>query len=193
MKTFAKWILKRAGWKVVGLIPPEKKYVCVVAPHTSYWDFIWGLLSFWAIGFKANFLIKKEFFVFPIKQLLLNLGGVPVNREQAKNTVRYCVELLRSKENLVLTITPEGTRKYTTKWKKGFYYIAEQAKVPLYIGFIDYRKKETGILQKFEITGNFASDFAEIQHVLRGFYAKYPQNYSLSEEYSTGDTNEPTS
>ncbi|MDR1950738.1 MAG: 1-acyl-sn-glycerol-3-phosphate acyltransferase [Bacteroidales bacterium] len=180
MKTTAKYLMKLFGWKVIGIVPPEKKFVCVVAPHTSFWDFIWGCLGFWGIGISANFLIKKEFFVFPIKRLLLALGGIPVNREQARNTVQYCIDLFNTREKLALTITPEGTRKYTKKWKKGFYYIAKNANVPLYVAFIDYKKKENGILQKFEITGDFEKDFAEIQNLLRGHVAKFPQNYSLS-------------
>jgi len=108
------------------------------------------------------------------------MGGIPVNRQQARNTVQYCADLFGTREKLALTITPEGTRKYTKKWKKGFYYIAQQAQVPLYIGFIDYQKKQTGILTKFEITGDFEKDFAEIQNILRGHVAKFPENYSLS-------------
>ena len=108
------------------------------------------------------------------------MGGIPINRKQARNTVQYCVELFQTREELALAITPEGTRKLVTKWKKGFYYIAKQANVPLYIGYIDYQKKQTGILTKFEITGDFEKDFAEIQDLLRGFTAKYPENYSLS-------------
>ena len=180
MKKIAKCILSVCGWKIVGIVPPESKFVCIVAPHTSFWDFIWGCLGYWSIGFRANFLIKKEFFVFPIKRLLLWAGGIPVNRQQARNTVQYCVDLFNTRKNLALTITPEGTRKYTTKWKKGFYHIAQQARVPLYVGFIDYQKKETGILTMFDITGDFDKDFAEIQNLLRGHHAKFPENYSLS-------------
>jgi 1-acyl-sn-glycerol-3-phosphate acyltransferase len=180
MKRFSKFVLNLFGWKVIGIVPPEKKFVCIVAPHTSFWDFIWGRLGYWSIGVSANFLIKQEFFVFPIKRLLKNMGGVPVNRKQARNTVQYCADLFQTREKLALTITPEGTRKYTTKWKKGFYYIAQQAQVPLYIAYIDYQKKQTGILKKFEITGNFEQDFAEIQNIFRGYVAKFPENYSLS-------------
>jgi 1-acyl-sn-glycerol-3-phosphate acyltransferase len=180
MKLLSKYILKLFGWKVVGIVPSEKKFVCVVAPHTSFWDFIWGRLGYWNIGVSANFLIKKEFFVFPIKRLLLALGGIPVNRRQARNTVQYCTDLFKTREKLALTITPEGTRKYTAKWKKGFYYIAQQADVPLYVAFIDYRKKETGIITKFEMTGDFEKDFTAIQNLLRGHTAKFPKNYSLS-------------
>jgi len=179
-KKLAKKILDIFGWKVVGDLPSEKKFVCIVAPHTSFWDFIWGRLGYWSLGISASFLIKKEFFVFPIKRILRNFGGIPINREQARNTVQYCVTLFEKRKELALTITPEGTRKYTTKWKKGFYYIAKQAEVPLYIGFIDYQKKETGILKKFEITGDFDKDFAEIQDLLRGHVAKFPEKYSLS-------------
>ena len=180
MKNFAKWTLKLFGWKVVGIKPSESKFVCAVAPHTSFWDFIWGCLGFWSLGISANFLIKKEFFVFPIRRLLLWAGGIPVNRKQAKNTVQHCVDLFSTREKFALTITPEGTRKHTTKWKKGFYYIARQANVPLYVGFIDYQKKENGIMTKFEITGDFDKDFAEIQNLLRGHKAKFPTNYSLT-------------
>ncbi len=179
-KKLAIGILRLFGWKMVGIVPSEQKFVCIVAPHTSFWDFIWGFLSYQTFGISANFLIKKEFFVFPIKRLLLGLGGIPVNRKQAKNMVKYCVDLFNTKEKLALTITPEGTRKYTTKWKRGFYHIACQANVPLYVGFIDYQKKEIGVITKFEITGDFDKDFAEIQNLLRGHKAKYPQNYSLS-------------
>ncbi|MDR2906845.1 MAG: 1-acyl-sn-glycerol-3-phosphate acyltransferase [Bacteroidales bacterium] len=175
-----KLILKICGWSVVGIKPEENKFVCIVAPHTSFWDFVWGWLSYRCIGIPSNFLIKKEFFTFPIKRLLLGLGGVPVNRQQARNMVQYCVNLFNTKDRLALTITPEGTRKYTTKWKKGFYHIARQANVPLYIGFIDYQKKQTGLLTKFEITGDFDADFSHIQDLLRGYVAKYPKNYSLS-------------
>jgi 1-acyl-sn-glycerol-3-phosphate acyltransferase len=180
MKKLSKNIMKLFGWKVIGIVPSEKKIVCIVAPHTSFWDFIWGWLSFRSIGIPSNFLIKKEFFIFPIKRLLLAMGGIPVNREQARNTVQYCVDLFNSREKMALTITPEGTRKYTVKWKKGFYYIARQANVPLYVGFIDYQKKVTGLLTKFEITGDFEKDFVEIQNILRGHVAKFPKNYSLS-------------
>ncbi len=180
MKNPAEAILNLFGWKVNGHIPAEKRFVCIVAPHTSLWDFIWGWLSFKSIGISANFLIKREFFVFPIKRLLLRLGGIPVNREQARNVVKYCVELFQTKERLALAITPEGTRKYTNKWKKGFYHITQQANVPLYVGYIDYQKKETGILKKFEISGDFEKDFAEIQNLLRGYKGKFPENYSLN-------------
>jgi len=179
-KKLAKKIMNLFGWKLAGIVPPEKKFVCIVAPHTSFWDFIWGRLGYWSIGVSANFLIKKEFFVWPIKRLLQNMGGIPINRKQARNTVQYCVELFSEREKLALTITPEGTRKYTEKWKRGFYYIAQQAKVPLYVAFIDYQKKETGILTKFEITGDFDKDFVEIQNILRGHVAKFPEQYSLS-------------
>ena len=45
-KIISRTILKIMGWKVVGDIPTQNKYVIIVSPHTSNWDFIIGR-CFW--------------------------------------------------------------------------------------------------------------------------------------------------
>ena len=78
---FARIILKMMGWRITSVIPPDtKKCVIAVAPHTSYWDFVIGRLAYWVMGIKASFLIKKEAFRFPYRNLLKRMGGIPVDR-----------------------------------------------------------------------------------------------------------------
>ncbi|MCK9163545.1 MAG: acyltransferase, partial [Bacteroidales bacterium] len=97
--------------------------------------------------------------------------------------VEQIVEIFNTREEFSLVITPEGTRKYTDHWKKGFYHIALKANVPVYLAYLDYEKKEGGPGKIFHLTGNFENDIAEIQEFYKDKVAKYPENFSLSKQY----------
>ncbi len=119
-------------------------------------------------------------FVFPIGSLLKWFGGIPVDRKKTSKMVDYVAGLFNKYDSLFITITPEGTRKLNTHWKKGFYYIALRANVPIALGILDYKKKEGGIGKIFEPSGNFEDDFKMIQDFYRGRGARHPENFNLS-------------
>jgi 1-acyl-sn-glycerol-3-phosphate acyltransferase len=173
-------ILRIFGWKIIGRMPADiRKCVVIVAPHTSYWDFVWGRLAFWEMGVKVKFLIKQEVFVFPIGGLLRRMGGLPVNRKNSANMVEVIARMFTEQDSLYITITPEGTRKKVVNWKKGFYYIALKAKVPIALGILDYRTKEGGVARIFSPTGNLAEDFKMIEDFYRGRTGKHPEKFNL--------------
>lgn len=179
-----RWIgeksLKMLGWKVVGSVP-VKKCVITVAPHTSVSDFILGRLAYCSIDMEVKFLIKKEFFDYPIlKQILVKMGGLPVDRSRNNNTVTQVAALFKKYDNLNIVIAPEGTRKLVRNWKKGFYYIAEKANVPVVLGFLDFKKKELGFGPMFYPTGNYEEDWKLMENFYRGITAKHPEKYNLS-------------
>jgi len=177
-------ILKLLGWKVYGQLPENaKKCVLVEAPHTSNVDFIIGRLAFFQLGIKAKFLIKKELFFPPLGFILKKLGGIPIDRSRSNKVIDYVATLLKNSDELVVVITPEGTRKYNPNWKKGFYFIALKAKVPIVLAYIDYRKKEGGIGKVIYPSGNFERDFAEITEFYIDKTAKYPEKFNLSSMY----------
>ena len=61
MKYIARFIWWLIGWKVIGDLPwHEKKYIIIVAPHSSNWDFIIGILARTIVGFDSKFLGKKS-------------------------------------------------------------------------------------------------------------------------------------
>ena len=69
------------GWtKDVTIVHPSKYIICL-APHTSNWDFVLGQLYSGAEGWKIQFLMKKEWFFWPLGLLFRHLGGIPVYRE----------------------------------------------------------------------------------------------------------------
>lgn len=181
MKLISKFIINITGWKIVGGIPPKvSKCIVVMAPHTSMWDFIWGRLAFWALGVNAKFLMKKEMFKPVLRPFLLGMGAIPVDRSKSSNTVDAIADLFNQYDKLYITVTPEATRKLNLEWKKGFYYIALQAKVPIALGYLDYEKKEGGIGKLFIPSGDFEKDFKTVEDFYRGHKAKHPERFNLS-------------
>ncbi len=178
----AKWILKLMGWTITNVIPPgTKKVVIAVAPHTSYWDFVIGRLAYYVMGVKAQFLIKKEVFRFPLKGILLRMGGIPVDRGKSSRMVDQIVELFHHSESLIIVITPEGTRKPVKHWKKGFYHIAFQAKVPIALGYLDYKRKEGGVGKVIIPDGRVEEQMKEIMEFYKGRTGKHPERFLLHE------------
>ena len=173
---------KLTGWKIVGTIPDDvRKCVIAVAPHTSIDDFILGRLAYCYLDRNVRFLIKKEFFENPIlKPLLLRLGGIPVDRSRRNNIVTQVAAMYSKCDDLNIIITPEGTRKLVHNWKKGFYYIALKANVPIVMGFLDLKKKELGFGPMFYPSGDYEEDWKLMEAFYRGINAKHPERYNLS-------------
>jgi len=182
LRWLSKKILRLFGWNTNGKLPEGvTKAVVVSAPHTSYWDFVVGRLTFWAIKVNIRFLIKKEAFFFPLGLLLTKLGGLPVSRGKLKsNTATQVVKLFQEHDSLVVVITPEGTRRRVDHWKKGFYIIALQAGIPLALSYIDYASKTGGIGPVFHPSGDYKKDMIFIQNFYRNKSARHPERFNLS-------------
>lgn len=176
-KNFSAWLLRLAGWKLGPVDSGIPKCVVCVAPHTSNWDFILGKLFYNALGRQAGFLIKKEWFFFPFNLIFNAMGGVPVDRKHRTSVVEQMAEQFRKREKFQLAVTPEGTRKPAREWKKGFYYIALRAKVPIMMAYFDYAKKEVGIKGVFYPTGNDVEDIKAIRAHYKGVQGKHPENF----------------
>jgi 1-acyl-sn-glycerol-3-phosphate acyltransferase len=172
------FILWAIGWKIDIRIPPEKKYVIIVAPHTSNWDFFIGKLAHWASGLKPNAMIKKEAFTFWSGPFLRMWGGIPVDRSKTADLIEQIVQLYNDREEFALSLTPEGTRKLNPNWKTGFYRIAMQVNIPIYLGYINYGTKQGGMHQKFVPTGDMEKDIKEIKLYYKDMKGKYPDQFA---------------
>jgi len=174
-------ILKIFGWKYVGEVPTIKKAVIVAAPHTSNWDFVWGKLAFLAHGISTTILMKKEFFFFPLGQIFRALGVMPIDRSKKSNLTDQLADEFAKRDELYLSLSPEGTRSRRSEWKRGFYFIALKAKVPILLGEINYENKSLRFLDTFYPTGDVEADMAYIKGKYKNSKPKYP------ELFSTGD------
>ena len=155
--------LRLSGWRIEGAWPEVPKYVAVVAPHTSNWDFPLGLAVAFAVELRVSWLGKHTLFRPPFETCLKWLGGIPVNRGAAQGVVGDCVKAFEAAPALMLVVAPEGTRKGVSQWKSGFYRIAIQAGVPIMpIGF-DYREHVVRLMPLFQPSGNLEQDLPLIQ------------------------------
>jgi len=176
---FARFILWIFGWKIRGEAPKEKKYVVIIAPHTSNLDFFVGKLANWAMGVKPKIIIKKEAFNFFTSPIIKMWGGIPVDRSKSGGVVGEVVRLFQKKDKFILGITPEGTRKRNPNWKTGFYRIAAAAGVPICLSFIDFGKKELSMERMFYPTGDMEKDIYEIKQYYKNKTGYHPEKFAI--------------
>jgi len=183
LRNLSRFIFWLARWKVADNAPKGiDKAVLLVAPHTSNWDYIMGQLYALITNIPVRFLIKKELYFWPLGPILNKLGGVPVDRKKGRNTVDLVAGLFNEYDKIYIAVTPEGTRKLVKDWRKGFYYIAEKANVPILLSFIDYKHKIVGMGKPFKTTGNIEADMEKIKEFYKDKNARHPEKFSLSKE-----------
>jgi 1-acyl-sn-glycerol-3-phosphate acyltransferase len=179
MKALARFILYTIlGWKVVGSFPKDlKKYVLIAAPHTHWLDFPLGVGIKYAEGLPANFIGKASLFKPPFGFIFKALGGAPVDRSKRNNSVDAIVDIFNSRENFILGMSPEGTRKKVASWKTGFYYIAKGANVPIVMCTLDFGNKQAKISEPYYTSDNMEADFSFFYKYFEGVKGKVPENY----------------
>jgi 1-acyl-sn-glycerol-3-phosphate acyltransferase len=181
MRLLASILLKIMGWRVTHPMPEGiDKAVIIMAPHTSNWDFVFGRLGFASQSIKVKIIIKKESFFFPLGILLRWLGAIPVDRGFSAGTIKNVTQIMGNADKFYLLITPEGTRKLVKNWKKGFYFIAQQAKVPIIMGFLNYKTKTGGLGPVLYPSGDYEADMKIIEDFYSDKQAMHPEKFNLS-------------
>ncbi|WP_041738783.1 1-acyl-sn-glycerol-3-phosphate acyltransferase [Echinicola vietnamensis] len=181
MKLLSRLVFWLTGWKVKGNFPEGlKKAVMVAIPHTSNWDLLYARAAFYILDVPVRFTIKKEVMMGPLGWFIRGLGGMSIDRKRiaGKRKQTYTeamIELIKSSDELVMMVTPEGTRSYAKRWKTGFYHVADGAGVPIVIGFLDYKKKHAGIGPVIYPNGDLEGQMEEIKAFGRNVTGKYPE------------------
>lgn len=159
--------------------PLPDKCVIALAPHTSNWDFIIGKLYTTAIGESNLFLMKKEWFFWPLGILMKRMGGIPVYRNKKMNITDSVAEQARNADIFRVCVTPEGTRKANADWKRGFYYIALKANIPILLYGLDFKTKTIVCTKTVIPNGDVDSQIQEIKDYYRDFTGKHPKQFAL--------------
>ena len=169
-----KYLLYLTGWKIQGKLPNVKRIVVVSAPHTSNWDFIFGMMILFGIDINAKYLIKKSAFVPIFRTILNRLGGIPVDRNNPELLVQTIADYSKNNEGVLIVVTPEGTRKKVTKWKTGFLRIAKISdSIILPLG-IDYPSKTFTLEKVFNPTGENEKDIIALKFILKNYIGRHP-------------------
>ncbi|WP_069051285.1 lysophospholipid acyltransferase family protein [Blastomonas sp. RAC04] len=154
------FIYRRHRFTAVGTPPPERRYIIIAVPHTSNWDFPNYMGVTRELGLETHFMAKTSLFRWPFHNFMRQMGGVPVDRSAAGDMVQQMIAEFAAREDFILTIAPEGTRKAVTAWRTGFYRIAYGAGVPIVCGFMDYGNRRAGLGPVIHPTGDYEKDMA---------------------------------
>lgn len=176
-QSLGKFMLLLFGWRIEGTMPNRAKFIIVAAPHTSNWDFFFGIMAVFAIGFEAHWLGKDTLFTWPFGVLMHWLGGIPINRRVRLGAVDQAIALFTRHDRFIMGIAPEGTRKKVERWKTGFYHIAKGAGVPIVLAFFDYSRKVIGIGPVISPSDDMAADMKKIQAFYAGIAGKYAYQF----------------
>lgn len=177
---FCRVLLYRClGWKEEISIELPDRCVMAIAPHTSNCDFLIGELYNGAENLRAGFLMKKEWFFWPIGLLLKRMGGIPVWRDKKTSLTERLAQMALERQRFRLAITPEGTRSLVHDWKKGFYYIALKAKIPIVLFSIDYAKKVISCTKMIYPTGEEEKELREIKAFYSSSQGRHPERFGI--------------
>jgi len=181
MKFLSRIVFWITGWSLNDNWPKGlKKAVLIAIPHTSNWDLLYARSAFYLMDIPVRFTIKKEVMVGPLGWFIKALGGIAIDRKRIpggrKQTyTEAMVNMLKESDELVIMVTPEGTRSAVKKWKSGFYHIALGADVPVVVGYLDYKKKEAGIGPAIYPNGDMDGQIEEMMAFGRTVTGKYPE------------------
>lgn len=130
---------------------------------------------------KINFMMKKEWFFWPLGVWFRHLGGIPVYRSKHTRMTDSMAEAAMRSSEFRLCITPEGTRSLNPDWKKGFYFIAQKAELPILLYGLDYKKRLISCTKTIRPTGDLEQDMKEIKLYFKDFTGKIPEKFTIGE------------
>ena len=177
LPAIGRFMMRLTGWRFAGALPELPKFVIVVAPHTSNWDFLAGLWALFALDLKTEWFGKDSLFRPPIGTLMRMINGRPVRRDSPEGVVAQMAAVVRAERQFVVTITPEGTRKAVDHWRTGFYRIAEAAGIPIVPVVFDWKRREIRITAAVYPSGNLDADVAAMQALYRPEMARHPEGF----------------
>ena len=166
-------LMRASGWRFEGVLPDVPKVVIAVAPHTSNWDFVIGVMGLWALDIKISFLGKHTLFRGVFGSWMRSIGGIPVNRESTHGVVGDVVQAFRQAERMVLALAPEGTRQLDKGFRMGFLRIAHGAEAPILLTYFDFPRKVVGFGPLFVTTGDVEHDMKFVLDYFRPIRGKY--------------------
>jgi 1-acyl-sn-glycerol-3-phosphate acyltransferase len=190
-KIISKFIFWVFGWRFKDHVGGGyNRAVMIAAPHTSNWDLLFARAAFYLMDIPVRYTVKNDWMRFPFNFIFGPLGAIGIDRspkvpgQERQSMTEAMIDLFRANQELVIMVTPEGTRSLRTKWKTGFYHVAVGAKVPIALGYLNYKNKEAGVGKILYPSGDMQKDMKEIMSFYKDISPKYPELFSIDLDYA---------
>lgn len=178
-RAIGRTVMRLTGWQLTGAMPDLEKFVIVVAPHTSNWDFVHATAAKVSLGLEARWIGKHTLFRWPFSMLLRRMGGFPVKRDRAQAVVSQVVAEFAARAQMVFVLAPEGTRARVEKWRSGYWHIASQARVPFVPVGLDYARKAVVIGTPLAPTDSQEHDERALRAFFANIHPRKPEQYAV--------------
>jgi 1-acyl-sn-glycerol-3-phosphate acyltransferase len=176
-RALGRWLMRVSGWRFCGSFPDVPKLIISVAPHTSNWDFIVGVMALWALDIRISFIGKHTLFKGPFGRWLRSLGGIPVNRSKSHGVVGEVIDAFNASERMIFALAPEGTRQLDKGFKSGFLHMAYGAKVPVVLAYFDFATRTIGFGEVLLASGDAGEDLQLVLDFYRPVRGKYTKDW----------------
>lgn len=190
-KFISKLIFKIFGWTLDDKLKADfRKCVMIAAPHTSNLDLVFARSAFSLMNIPIRYTVKDDWMRFPFNLIFGPLGAIAIDRSPKKpgeprpSMTESMIDLFNGRNELVVMVTPEGTRALRTKWKTGFYHVAVGANVPIALGYLDYKNRIAGVGKMLYPSGEMQKDMREIMEFYQPIQGKHPEKFSVDLDYA---------
>lgn len=112
--------------------------------------------------------------------LMRKLGGIPVYRDKQMHSTDIIAQQAKEAKTFRLCITPEGTRKAQPEWKKGFYYIALKAEIPVLLYGLDFKERRIVCTKTIIPNGDIDAQMQEIKEYYQDFKGLHPNQFKVN-------------
>lgn len=158
--------------------PDYDKYIICAAPHTTNWDLFIGKLFMGAIGRETGFMMKKDWFFWPLGPIFRWMGGIPVDRSRKTSLVDQMIKIAKSSQNSIWLSLRKGHAKPIPTGKRILLYCT-RGRSAYYSGSHRLRKKCITAEKVIHPSGDLDKDMREIKLYYKNFKGKYPENFSI--------------
>ena len=177
-KAIGRFLLLCYRWRIEGELLNAKKFMIILAPHTSYWDFLANIGTMLALGIQKRWFIADAFCWWPLGNFMRWLGGIPIDRSSPQDLVKLTIGKFEDHDKLIIALYPEGTTLRAEKWKTGFWHIARGAKIPIQFLSVDYKKRVSVFGPVFKPSDDIEADIKKIQKYFKDVTPKYVDKFA---------------
>lgn len=177
-KALGRFLLWCYRWHIEGEVHNAKKFMVILAPHTSRWDFLTNMSTMLALGVRNRWFVADVFCWWPLGNFMRWLGGIPIDRSCPQDLVTFTITKFKDHEELILALYPEGTTYRAEKWKTGFWHIARGANIPIQFLAVDYKNRASVFGPVIQVSEDIESDMKKIQRYFKDVTPKIRENYA---------------
>ncbi|MEE8340490.1 MAG: 1-acyl-sn-glycerol-3-phosphate acyltransferase [Candidatus Neomarinimicrobiota bacterium] len=176
-RAIGRFILWSYRWRIEGEVLNSKKFMVILAPHTSYWDFLTNMGTMLALGIHNRWFVADVFCWWPLGNFMRWLGGIPIDRNSPQDLVSFTIGKFTDHNELILALYPEGTTRKAEKWKTGFWHIARGADIPIQFLAVDYKNRVSVFGPVIRTSDDIEADMKKIQTYFKDVIPKASENF----------------